>query len=373
MKRPNITKKALFALGIVLLPLAIFLQEMAFHSPQEIEKVYGGWIYPSVAYLLGGLNGSVSFSLAEATCVVLLFSFLVWVIVRWKRRRHGKKAKWWMRVLRAMATLWILAGSIAWIFLLLWGLNYARPPLRERLGLAVDEIDDKEVLDAGRRCAILATSLHSALGVGSEHPTTLPLDFRTLNEVIDERLKELALPGDPIQYRTSPVKKLFVSEALSYLGVSGVFIPFTGEPSMNGMIPDVFIPIVVAHEKAHQRGITNEGEANFVAFLTCSGADRHTYLRYSAYLYAAAQLIGAASRPLPDEAGEAWELLGEGPVRDLTAVREFWARYVGRIAEIAESINDTYLRSQRVPEGVASYGQITGLLVALDRQGKLIQ
>jgi hypothetical protein len=238
--------------------------------------------------------------------------------------------------------------------------------------LADDEIEAAEVLDAGRRCAVLATAFHSALGVASDRPTTLPLDFRTLNQAIDERLRQLALPGDPIQYRTSPVKKLFVSKALSYFGVSGVFIPFTGEPSMNGMIPDVFIPIVVAHEKAHQRGVTNEGEANFVAFLACSGDDRHTYLRYSAYLFAATQLIGAASRPLPDEAGEARELLGEGPLRDLTAVREFWARYEGRIAEIVESINDTYLRSQRIPEGVASYGQVTRLLVALDREGKLI-
>jgi hypothetical protein len=365
-------KRALFILGIALLPLAIFLQETAFHYPQWVEKAYGGWIYPNVAFVLGGINELFRFSLAESLVVVLLLGFLIWILVKWTRRRHGKKVKWWRKVLRAMAAVWILAGSMAWIFLLFWGFNYARPPLRERLDLSVDEIEGNEVLDAGRRCAVLATSLHSDLGAGSEQPTTLPLDFRTLNDVIDERLRSLALPGDPIQYGTSPVKKLFVSKALSYLGVSGVFIPFTGEPSMNGMIPDVFAPIVVAHEKAHQRGITNEGEANFVAFMACSEAEGHTYIRYSAYLYAAAQLIGAASRSLPDEAGKAWELLGEGPVRDLTAVREFWALYAGRLAEIAESINDTYLRSQRIPEGVASYGQVTRLLIALDRQGKLI-
>ena len=45
----------------------------------------------------------------------------------------------------------------------------------------------------------------------------------------------------------------------------------------------------------------------------------------------------------------------------------------GRIAEMAKEVNDTYLRSQRVPGGVESYSQVTRLLVALDRQGGLIQ
>jgi hypothetical protein len=41
------------------------------------------------------------------------------------------------------------------------------------------------------------------------------------------------------------------------------------------------------------------------------------------------------------------------------------------MAEIADKINDTYLRSQRVEEGAESYGRVTRLLVALDRQGRL--
>jgi hypothetical protein len=370
MKRPSLLRRALFVLGIGLLPLAVLLQEAAFRFPKETEQVYGHWTYPYVAYILGGLNQIVDFSLAEAIGAVLLLGALVWTIAKWRRRRH-KKDKWWIVLLRAVATLWILAGSVAWAFLLLWGLNYARPSLREQLDLSAEDIEDEEVLDAGKRCAILANSLYSALGVSPDHPTTVPLEFRELNEVIDERLRELSLPGDSIQYPTSPVKKLFLSKAMSYLGISGVFIPFTGEPSMNGMIPDVFTPIAVAHEKAHQRGIANEGEANLVAFLTCSGAERYTYLRYSAYLYAATQLIGAVSLRLPDEAKDAWNILGEGPRRDLTAVREFWARYEGRIAEVARDVNDTYLRSQRVPGGVESYSQVTQLLVALDRQQHL--
>ncbi len=129
---------------------------------------------------------------------------------------------------------------------------------------------------------------------------------------------------------------------------------------------------VVAHEKAHQRGITDEGEANWVAFLACSDAEEHVYMRYAAYLFATMHLIGSASTYAPEEAKSAWEDLGSGPRRDLKAFREFWQRYKGPMAEIADKINDTYRRSQRVEEGVESYGRVTRLLTALDRQGKLL-
>ena len=129
---------------------------------------------------------------------------------------------------------------------------------------------------------------------------------------------------------------------------------------------------MVAHEKAHQRGITDEGEANWVAFLACADAGEQVYLRYTAYLFAAMHLIGSASAYAPEEAKSAWEELGPGPRQDLKALHEFWQRYKGPMAEIADKVNDTYLRSQHVEEGVESYGRVTRLLIALDRQGKLL-
>ena len=104
---------------------------------------------------------------------------------------------------------------------------------------------------------------------------------------------------------------------MAYLGLSGIFVAFTGEPSINSIVPDPSLPIVVAHEKAHQRGITQEGEANLVAFMACSRASDSAYVSYSAYLYATAQLLRAASEQSKEEAKSAWAALGPGPRRDL--------------------------------------------------------
>jgi len=169
---------------------------------------------------------------------------------------------------------------------------------------------------------------------------------------------------------TVPAKELLASPLLSRLGISGIFIPFTGEPSINTQQPDASLPVVVAHEKAHQRGITDEGEASLAGVMACLVAE-DPYLRYAAHLEIAGRLIGAIARVQPEEAAAAWERLGAGPRADLAAIREFWERHRGAATRVARGVNDAYLRSNRVPGGVRSYGRVADMLVALDRAGQL--
>jgi hypothetical protein len=352
--------------GLCLLPLGIGARELAFRFPQKIESVYGASVYPLIARFMSEVNRLVPFSLAEVLLVGALLAATVFFFAR--KRTRG----WKVFILHSAVSMWILCGLLLASFLVLWGFNYARPSLEQRLGVNIEGVDAEEVLDAGRRCLRQATMFHDELGVSSEIPTTLPMDFATLNGIVDHRLRSLRLPGDRICHSTSPVKKLYLSTAMSYMGLSGIFVPFTGEPSINAKLPDVSIPMVVAHEKAHQHGITDEGEANFVAFLACSGAETAPYLRYAAFLSAGTRLLGSAAVYIPQDARQAWEETGPGPRRDLQAIRDFWSRYEGPLSVLAQKVNDTYLRTQRVPGGIQSYGRVTRLLISLDRQGQLV-
>ncbi len=359
-------KVVAWAVALTSGPATLLLMEIAFRYPAHTERLYGEWLYPRIANVLGAVNGLFPFSLAQLAAFFLLVGGILYWVSR--KRRGGSRLA---RVGRAVAVVWALAGIIAFSFVTSWGLNYARPSLEERLELSTRDIGLEEVLDAGKRCATLATELHTSLEQPGDEPTVSPLGFARLNELIDLRLKDLRLPGDRIKPPTSPAKKLWGSGAMAYLGLSGIFIAFTGEPSINSIVPDASLPIVVAHEKAHQRGIANEGEANLVAFMACSGASDSAYVSYAAYLYATGQLLGAASQQSQEEAKSAWAALGPGPRRDLVAIQEFWDRYHGPAAEAADKVNDAYLRSFRVPGGVHSYRRVVQLLVALDRKGKL--
>jgi hypothetical protein len=339
--------------GLSLAPLGLLALGLSFRFPQATEELYAQGLYPAVVRLFAALNRT-SFSWAEILAVAALTA-----------------AGLFFRPKRVLFTLWAASGALLWAFLVLWGFNYARPPLEERLGLAPASVSAEALLHAGSRTAALTASLFEALGQNSG-PTSLPMRFEELDQAIDEGYRELKLPGDRIAAKTAKAKPLVSSTVLSYLGVSGIFVPFTGEPSVNALQPDAALPLVVAHEKAHQRGITHEGEANFAAFLVCSRESAPLYLRYAAYLFATQYLLGEAGNHLKrEEVAAAWDRLGEGPLADVRAQREFWERYQGVASDIASEVNDGYLRALQVPEGAESYGTVVRLLLALDARGAL--
>ncbi len=353
--------------GLLLLPAAVAGRWLAFQFPGVTERWYGAWVYPVVGRALGALTGWMPFSVAEAVVLLMAIAAVWFGVRRFRARRRAGWADWspWPAVRGA----WYGAGLVLSAFLVLWGLNYARPPLSQRMGLDDTGVEAEEVLELGRLAAGRAAMLFAELGQSSTAPTTLPLSFESLNETIDASINRLALPGDRLA-SGAPAKRLWGSVLLSYLGISGIFIPFTGEPSVNRMVLDASLPLVVAHEKAHQRGIANEGEANLVAVMACAAADE-AYVRYAAWLYVGSRAIGAAFRYLPDEARDAWDQLGPGRRLDLAAEREFWARYRGPASQVATRVNDAYLKSNRVPGGVQSYGQVVRLLVGAQRAGRL--
>jgi hypothetical protein len=343
----------------LLLPLGIALAALSFRFPGATERLYARGIYPYVVQLFGALNRS-QISIAEIAAGIGAAAILA---------ATGRLllARRWRALARAS---WAGAGIVLWAFLLLWGFNYGRPPLEARMNLDAGGASPADLLDAGKRAAARTTTLFEELGA-EVSPTRLPVDFAELDALVDQGYRRLSLPGDTIDGNTTPAKALRSSLLFAYLGISGIFVPFTGEPSVNALQPDVALPFVLAHEKAHQRGVTHEGEANFAAFLVCSRAT-DPYLRYSAYLFATSFLLREASLHLPrEDVLEAWELLGPGPRADLRAVQEFWQRYEGLASEAASHVNDGYLRALRVPEGVASYDTVARMLLALDRRGEL--
>jgi Protein of unknown function (DUF3810) len=358
-------KRTLAIASALLGPLGLAALELAFRFPHATERVYAEGLYPGVVWFFGAANRT-RFSWAEVAFLPAILLVLIAFARGFRRAPRGKRAR------RMLGLAWTLSGALLWVFLLLWGFNYARPSLEKRLQLPSPGPDPNRLLDAGRRVASHTHALFAELAVASG-PTALPLSFDELDRAIDEGYRELRLPGDSIHSRTTPVKPLASSTIFSYLGISGIFVPFTGEPSVNDLQPDVALPVVWAHEKAHQRGITNEGEANLAAFLVCSRRDAPPYLRYSAFLFATEYLLGEASTRSPEEEVSAlWDLVGEGPKLDVRALMEFWRRYQGRASEVASDVNDTYLRALRVREGVASYGTVVRMLLALDEKGLLV-
>ncbi len=382
MRRQSPHRQRILVLaGLVAGALGVALFQGALTMPERVEALYTTGIYPLVVRGFSFLSGLVPFSLAElliAAAALFVIARLTWRLtsrLTWRltgRFRQnaatGESPPAQTTTLRRLAHTAIFAlagaGALYAVFVAVWGLNYARPRLEHRLGLPIGQIEEPELVRLATRVAADTTRLHRLAGLPLHAVSTNPLDFGTLSTAIDEAYDALQLPGDPGPRRLSPVKPAVFSGLLSRLGISGIFVPFTGEPTVNTGPPDVAVAFTAAHEKAHQRAITHEGEASFAAYLALSRQRRQPYLSYAASFFAARHLLAAVRHAGTEDRDRAWAAFGPGPRRDLDALNAFWAQHPGMVRGAAQRVNDSYLRTMRIPDGARSYGTVVRLLIA---------
>jgi hypothetical protein len=118
-------------------------------------------------------------------------------------------------------------------------------------------------------------------------------------------------------------------------------------------------PFVTAHEWAHLAGYNDEGEANFVGWLTCMrGDERHQYSVWIFLFNEAASQIARADRQ------ELMARLDAGPRGDLRAIADRVARNRSpRMAEAGWIVYNQYLKANRVESGTASYAEVIRLIL----------
>ena len=348
-------------------------------SPAFIESVYARRISFQVGRALSILSGFVPASLAEIALASLVTYALISIAVVTthlvRRERSIVNVVLSGTVRTATAATIVLS-----IFYLTWGLNYARAPLAARLGWTpIDRpANDEEARRQTDELATLASQLIEAtnqayrealgtddLGRPSERSGTAATLDATLEAAYARVPARLGLePG--VADGRGPAKPLLTSLLMNHLRLGGFYFPWTGEANYNRLVPAPDLPHAVAHEKAHQRGIALEDEANFVGYIACIVSD-DPYVRYSGYLFGHQQLLGElARRDLP----RARQLVGlrlKGVERDVAFIRAFWQQYEGRAAELSEAVNDKYLRSQGERRGTAAYAASRSLIVLFAR------
>jgi hypothetical protein len=269
------------------------------------------------------------------------------------RRRAGRR-RWVLEWLRY--GVWVAAAAL-WLFLFTFGLNYHRPLLFELLGYEQRKAEPLELEALGRTMVESVNQTYAEAHAGDRATPEREEIVKLLNEAYDS-VPEFLLPrGD-----FAPPKPLYASEVLTRLGISGVYLPFTAEPTYNADVPDFQLPFTIAHEMAHQRGVARESEANFVAYVVCVNS-RDPFVRYSGYRNGLG-VLSELYKVEPEKARELARQLGTGYREDSRRAALFWAKAAGAAGAFSNRMNDLYLRANRVKAGVADYSNSTTLIIA---------
>jgi Protein of unknown function (DUF3810) len=324
-----------------------------------VERLYSRSIFPVVQSAVGCLTGRVAFSVGE----IVLFA-LVPVSVVLAVRALTKSVPILQRLLALLAGATVLAGLVYCAFLLLWGLNYGREPFGTSAGLdttpaPLDELESLSrslVQETNQERTLVAEDAEGVMRLGAGLAGTL--GRAALGFDATERLYPfLAGRG------CARPKPLLLSPVVSRLGITGIYLPFTGEANVNHGLPDPDVPFTASHEIAHQRGFAREDEANYLGYLACRLHPDPDF-RYSGLLNASVYVQHALHRVRRGAAADIEKIRAPGVRRDLLALQAWSDRYRGPARKAAERVNDAYLKSQGQAAGLETYGRVVDLLVA---------
>ncbi len=347
--------------GALFLVSALVLVLLAERSPAGVERLYARGLYPVLSAALSCPTSVVPFSIAE----ISLFLLALVLLGRLAQAIRECRRDGWRRALASLGAFLLLGvGTLALAFVLLWGLNYRRLPLAATMGVEASPASSAELVAMSRELVLEANRLREGLGEDGLGAFAAPGGARAILRRTQAGF-EAAAAG--LSWLDGPgclrPKPLLLSKALSWLGLTGIYSPFTGEPNVNVDAPEVELPFAASHEAAHARGFAREDEANFVGYLACRLHPDQDF-KYAGLLAASVH----AANALHGVDREAWALVEKdrsaGVLRDLRALRAWAARHEGPASRASERVNDAYLRVQGQADGVRSYGRMVDLLIA---------
>ncbi len=339
-------------LALALVPQVILVKWLAGH-PGWVETYYSNAIYPVISGFLRDLFGWVPFSVGEVvyTLLIILAARYLWL------ERHQIKANTWA-FLRDVA---MVLSVFYFTFHLLWGLNYYRQPLAEKM-----QINDNATYESIKGLSEKLITQTNALHVAITHNDTLKVEVPyTRHEIFEKTVAGYASSQNErpfLGYHRPSIKNSIYSLISSYMGIGGYLNPFTNEAQVNHRTPLFRFPVVSAHEIGHQIGYSAENETNFIGYLVTKD-NKDLYFQYCAASYALAHCLNALAQTDEALAKAMYAQLNAGVKKNFDELKAYQAAYENPLEPIFEWVFNHFLKANNQPDGIQSYGKVVGLLV----------
>ena len=346
-------------IALSLLP-QILLVYWASRQSEFIETYYSQGLYPILSSMYRGVLGWVPFSIGDLIYIVLGLLAIAYIIRNRDRlfTRH------------MLINVFMVIAVAYFTFHLMWGLNYYRLPVADAFELE-ESFELDELIRVSGQLVTSSNRLQAEITGDTLTAVVVPHGRKEIFNMAMSGYDQLGQEYPKLLYERPSIKPSLLSTLLSYMGYGGYINPFTLEGQVNRKLPSFRLPVVSAHEIAHQVGYSKENEANFLGYLAASSS-ADPYARYSASTFGLGHCLGQL-QVLDSMAFDSLVTrMHPGVKRNFQESREFWEAYQNPLEPIFKAAFDTFLKANRQQEGMASYSRVVGLLVAYHREEPIV-
>ncbi len=348
---------------LCLIPLCALLNRLFKRFPEQGESLYSSQLNKWFIQHLSRFFGNVFFSVFEWLVLIALITLVGYTLYRLYgliRTKHKKSTY----LVQSLLNIGVSLSIGLFIFTVFWGLNYNRIHFTTRYDFVKGAYQPEDLADLYAYLLDEAARIRPLLPENAAG-VAVPLgDYDDIFERAQDGFTVVSPAFTTLGGRYGIVKPLISSPLFNYAGITGIYSPFTGEPNVNIAVPHITIPATTCHEMAHQRGYGFESECNFIAYITAL-AHPDPDFNYSALIMGISYVSNALAEADLDALMRLNDTMDRGVFHDLQAISTFWKQYEGKAQTVAEELNNAYLQSNGVEEGVASYGEMVDLLLDL--------
>ena len=354
-----VPKKRLITAGAFLAAAAAGILAARFIS--GFADLYGFTIYPWVVNIFARISGIFPFSLGEflliSAAVFSLFMTVYFIVNMVKRK--GRRLRF---LFSSFASVLLVGSVLLFEFVYGMGINYSRKPFSEIAELQTGKYTKAQVLEVLEYTIANLTEAGRYIKLDDEGHIVKPDD---LSARAVSAMQELGTAYEPLDSYYAGVKPvLLLSELMCYGHITGMFSFFSMEANYNILNNPEELGHIACHELSHMTGFMREDEANYIAFLACRDSG-DPFLAYSGWYDMMIYMLNAYYPEASPSANAAvYSTIPDYARNQLVMQNELWDRYETDFGEVAEAMNDVYLKINAQSDGTKSYGRVVDLMIA---------